>query len=65
MYGTTVGILDYLLFLAVVLTGNTVGGVVFVAVLKNRTFLFDVAKVREESAEDKSNKLARLNGRKR
>lgn len=65
MYGTTVGILDYLLFLAVVLAGNTVGGVVFVAVLKNRTFLFDVAKVREESAEDKSNKLARLNGRKR
>ncbi|MGB2139412.1 MAG: formate/nitrite transporter family protein [Psychrobacter sp.] len=64
MYGTTVGILDYLLFLAVVLAGNTVGGVVFVAVLKNRTFLFDVAKVREESAEDKSNKLARLNGRK-
>ncbi|WP_238063102.1 formate/nitrite transporter family protein [Psychrobacter sp. Ps3] len=65
MYGTTVGILDYLLFLAVVLAGNTVGGVVFVAVLKNRTFLFDVAKVREESAEDRSNKLARLNGRKR
>ncbi len=65
MYGTTVGILDYLLFLAVVLAGNTVGGVVFVAVLKNRTFLFDVAKVREESAEGKSNKLARLNGRKR
>ena len=64
MYGTTVGILDYLLFLAVVLAGNTVGGVVFVAVLKNRTFLFDVAKVREESAKDKSNKLARLNGRK-
>ena len=26
MYGTTVGILDYLLFLAVVLAGNTVGG---------------------------------------
>ena len=44
-----------------VLVGNTIGGVVFVAVLKNRTFLFDIAKVREENAEDKSNKIAQLN----
>ncbi|MGP4788318.1 formate/nitrite transporter family protein [Psychrobacter sp. 1Y11] len=65
MYGSYVTLANYMLFLFVVLAGNTVGGVVFVAVLKNRTFLFDVAKVREESAEDKSNKLARLNGRER
>lgn len=65
MYGSYVTIADYLLFLFVVLAGNTVGGVVFVAVLKNRTFLFDVAKVRQESAEDKSQKLARLNEGKR
>lgn len=65
MYGSYVTLTNYMLFLFVVLAGNTVGGVVFVAVLKNRTFLFDVAKVREESAEDKSNKLARLNGRER
>lgn len=65
LYGNTVSILSYLTFLVVVLVGNTVGGVVFVAVLKNRTFLFDIAKVREESAEDKSDKIARLNGGKR
>jgi len=65
MYGSYVTLTNYMLFLFVVLAGNTVGGVVFVAVLKNRTFLFDVAKVREQSAEDKSNKLARLNGRER
>lgn len=65
LYGNTVSILSYLTFLLVVLVGNTVGGVVFVAVLKNRTFLFDIAKVREESAEDKSDKIARLNGGKR
>ncbi len=61
MYGTYVDIPSYLMFLVVVLVGNTIGGVVFVAVLKNRSFLFDIAKVRQESAEDKSNKIARLN----
>ena len=61
MYGSYVDLPSYLLFLVVVLIGNTVGGVVFVAVLKNRSFLFDIAKVKEESAEDKQNKLARLN----
>ena len=49
MYGNTVSLLTYLWFLAVVLVGNTIGGVVFVAVLKNRTFLFDMAKVKEEA----------------
>lgn len=65
LYGSHVSFINYLMFLIVVLVGNTVGGVVFVAVLKNRTFLFDIAKVREESAEDKSQKIARLNGRER
>lgn len=63
MYGSYVTIANYLMFLVVVLAGNTVGGVVFVAVLKNRSFLFDIAKVREESAQDKSKKIARLNER--
>lgn len=63
MYGTYVDIPSYLMFLVVVLIGNTVGGVVFVAVLKNRSFLFDIAKVKEENAEDKNDKIARLNGR--
>ena len=65
MYGTYVDIPSYLMFLVVVLVGNTIGGVVFVAVLKNRSFLFDIAKVRQESAEDKSNKIARLNNNER
>ncbi len=65
MYGTHVDLANYLLFLAVVLLGNTVGGVVFVAVLKNRTFLFDVAKAKEDNTEDKRRKLARLNNRER
>ena len=53
LYGNTVSLGRYLLFLAVVLVGNTVGGVVFVAILKNRTFLFELAKVKEETAKDK------------
>jgi formate/nitrite transporter FocA (FNT family) len=53
LYGNTVSLGHYLLFLAVVLIGNTVGGVVFVAILKNRTFLFELAKVKEETAKDK------------
>ena len=53
LYGNTVSLGRYLLFLAVVLIGNTVGGVVFVAILKNRTFLFELAKVKEETAKDK------------
>ena len=54
IYGNTVSISRYLLFLAVVLLGNTVGGVVFVAVLKNRTFLFDIAKVKEQADKEKT-----------
>ena len=50
MYGHSVGLLEYLWFLVVVLVGNTVGGVVFVAVLKNRTFLFDIEKVKAQMA---------------
>ena len=53
LYGNTVSIDRYLWFLAVILVGNTIGGVVFVAVLKNRTFLFDIAKVKEETAKEK------------
>ncbi len=55
LYGNTVSLVRYLAFLAVVLVGNTVGGVVFVAVLKNRTFLFDIEKVKEQTADDRAN----------
>ncbi|WP_320159137.1 formate/nitrite transporter family protein [Psychrobacter sp. NG27] len=51
LYGNTVSLWRYLVFLVVVLVGNTVGGVVFVAVLKNRTFLFEIEKVKEQAAE--------------
>jgi len=54
LYGNTVSLWRYLLFLAVVLIGNTVGGVVFVAVLKNRTFLFEIRKVKEQTTETKT-----------
>ena len=53
IYGNTVSLGRYLLFLTVILLGNTVGGVVFVAVLKNRTFLFQIEKVKEQTAKDK------------
>ena len=61
LYGNTVSLWHYLLFLAIVLVGNTVGGVVFVAVLKNRTFLFEIEKVKEQTADAK----ARVNARHR
>lgn len=49
LYGNTVSLLSYLWFLVVVLVGNTIGGVVFVAILKNRTFLFDIEKIKQET----------------
>ena len=52
IYGNTVSLGRYLLFLVVILLGNTVGGVVFVAVLKNRTFLFQIEKVKGQTAKD-------------
>ncbi|WLP94151.1 formate/nitrite transporter family protein [Psychrobacter sp. M13] len=57
MYGDTVSLPSYLLFLIIVLVGNTIGGVVFVAILKNRTFLFDVAKVKEQAEDDKKESM--------
>lgn len=57
MYGNTVSLPSYLLFLIIVLVGNTIGGVVFVAILKNRTFLFDVAKVKEQAEDDKKESM--------
>ncbi|MGO2340170.1 MAG: formate/nitrite transporter family protein [Psychrobacter sp.] len=54
LYGSSVSLWRYLLFLAIVLVGNTIGGVVFVAVLKNRTFLFEVEKVKEQTAKTKA-----------
>lgn len=54
LYGDTVSLWRYLAFLIVVLVGNTVGGVVFVAVLKNRTFLFEIEKVKEQTADSKA-----------
>ena len=53
LYGNTVSLMSYLYFLLVVLVGNTIGGVVFVAVLKNRTFLFDLEKVKQRAADNK------------
>lgn len=61
LYGNTVSLWRYLEFLAVVLVGNTVGGVVFVAVLKNRTFLFDIEKVKEQTADDRANDSRHIN----
>ena len=63
LYDNTVSLMSYLWFLVVVLVGNTVGGVVFVAVLKNRTFLFDIAKVKEQTAIDKAEARAVLKAR--
>ena len=60
LYGDTISLASYLLFLIIVLVGNTVGGVVFVAILKNRTFLFDIAKVKEQAKEDDRDKVARI-----
>ncbi|WP_227677832.1 formate/nitrite transporter family protein [Psychrobacter frigidicola] len=65
MYGNTVSLMSYLWFLIIVLVGNTIGGVVFVAVLKNRTFLFDIAKVKEQAEEDEKDKIARMDARQR
>ena len=65
LYGNGVSLTSYLLFLVVVLLGNTVGGVVFVAVLKNRTFLFDIAKVKQQAEDDQQDKKARMNARQR
>lgn len=59
LYGDTVSLWRYLAFLIVVLVGNTVGGVVFVAVLKNRTFLFEIEKVKEQTADAKARIEAR------
>ncbi|MGE6479833.1 formate/nitrite transporter family protein [Psychrobacter namhaensis] len=63
LYGNTVSLWRYLLFLAVILVGNTIGGVVFVAVLKNRTFLFDVEKVKEQTANDRADAKTHVHGR--
>lgn len=63
LYGNTVTLWRYLVFLVVVLVGNTVGGVVFVAVLKNRTFLFQIEKVKEQTANDKADARKKINGR--
>jgi formate/nitrite transporter FocA (FNT family) len=52
IYGQTVGLASYLSFLVVVLLGNTIGGVVFVAILKNRAFLFDVEKIKKQTGVD-------------
>lgn len=57
LYGNTVSLWRYLVFLIVVLLGNTVGGVVFVAVLKNRTFLFDMKKVKEQTAQSNAKRV--------
>lgn len=65
MYGNTVSLWSYLLFMIIVLIGNTVGGVVFVAVLKNRTFLFEVARVKEQAEEAEADARTRMNARRR
>ena len=63
LYGNTVSLGRYLLFLVVILVGNTVGGVVFVAVLKNRTFLFQIEKVKEQTASGQAEARSSVNTR--
>ena len=63
LYGNTVSLGRYLLFLVVILVGNTVGGVVFVAVLKNRTFLFQIEKVKEQTASEQAEARSSINTR--
>ncbi len=63
LYGNTVSLGHYLLFLLVILVGNTVGGVVFVAVLKNRTFLFQIEKVKEQTASEQAEARSSVNTR--
>lgn len=60
MYGNTVSLISYLWFLVIVLVGNTIGGVVFVAVLKNRTFLFEIERVKQKNED---HQIARANRR--
>lgn len=48
VFGDGVQWLDYLRFLLLALVGNTIGGVVFVTVLKNQTFEFDLDKVKND-----------------
>ncbi|MGE6794783.1 formate/nitrite transporter family protein [Psychrobacter okhotskensis] len=62
LYGNTVSFWRYLIFLVIVTLGNTVGGVVFVAVLKNRTFLFEIERVKQQNAD---HQIARTNRRRR
>ncbi|MBU5617493.1 formate/nitrite transporter family protein [Psychrobacter sp. TAE2020] len=63
IYGHTVSLLSYLYFLGIVLVGNTIGGVVFVAILRNRTFLFDFEQNKQQAKDDKRDKAARMNSR--
>lgn len=63
LYGNTVSLGRYLLFLVVILVGNTVGGVVFVAVLKNRTFLFQIEKTKEQTASEQAESKTSINTR--
>ncbi|MEC5209311.1 formate/nitrite transporter FocA (FNT family) [Psychrobacter sp. PL15] len=65
LYGDSVSLGSYLLFLLVVLVGNTIGGVVFVAVLKNRIFLFEIKKVKQQTEDGKNDSTARMNARQR
>ena len=60
LYGNTVSFWRYLIFLVIVTLGNTVGGVVFVAVLKNRTFLFEIERVKQQNQD---HQIARANRR--
>ena len=60
LYGNTVSFWRYLIFLVIVILGNTVGGVVFVAVLKNRTFLFEIERVKQQN---KDNQVEMINRR--
>lgn len=62
LYGNTVSFWRYLIFLLIVILGNTVGGVVFVAVLKNRTFLFEIERVKQQN---KDNQVEMINRRRR
>ena len=51
LFGDT-SILDYIRFLLLALIGNTIGGVVFVTVLKFGSLKYDIKKLKEDSLEE-------------
>lgn len=51
IFGST-SLSDYLMFLLLALVGNTIGGVVFVSILKGGSLKYDIDKLKEERLEE-------------